>query len=236
MFLLPDAVNILFGMHLLDEATAMSLHPLTTVVYNLEQLGGSWTPPWYLGLAQRYQVWDFSTINLQVWHSVPRCCKPQRVEVAYVPELTRFQSHAEQPVDVFFYGSLNDRRTGILQRLIAGGIQPVCGTGLYGVGRDAVIASSKLILNLHAHPQEIFEAVRVSYLLANSKAVVSENSPDIGYFADAVALADPDTIAEVCRELLANDEKRRVLEQRGFQVFSQHSLLDSLAVAIAAYV
>ncbi|MGI4854927.1 MAG: hypothetical protein ACRYF4_12890 [Janthinobacterium lividum] len=76
----------------------------------------------------------------------------------------------------------------------------------------------------------------MSYLLANSKAVVSENSPDIGYFADAVALANPDTIVEVCRDLLVKDEKRRALEQRGFEVFRQHSLLDSLALAIAAYV
>lgn len=245
---LPHAVNIILGMHLLDEATAMSLNPLTTVVYSLEQLGdpahmalhgytnGSWTPPWYLQLAQRYQIWDYSPINLRLWRSVQRAWEPQIVEVGYVPELTRFQSHREQPIDVFFYGWLNDRRQDILARLKNAGLEVVCGAGVYGAERDAVLASTKLVLNLHAYPLEIFEVVRVSYLLANSKAVVSETSPDIGSLREAVALADADTIVDVCRDLLADDEKRHALERRGFEVFSRHSLLPSLQVAISPFI
>lgn len=233
--LLPDAVNIILGIHLLDEQTAMSLDPLTTIVYSLEQIGGSWTPPWYMALAQRYAIWDYSPINLRLWQGVRRAWEPQLVEVGYVPELTRFQSHREQPVDVLFYGWLNDRRQGVLAALKNAGIEVVCGYALYGQERDAVLANTKLVLNLHAYPQEIFEVVRVSYLLANRKAVVSENSPDIGYLRDAVALADADTMVDVCRTLLANANQRHALEQRGFTVFSQHSLLPSLQAAIAPF-
>lgn len=233
---LPDAVNIILGIHLLDEATAMSLDPLTTIVYSLEQLGGSWTPPWYMTLAQRYAIWDYSPINLRLWQSVRRCCEPQLVEVGYVPELTRGFHSAAQEIDVFFYGWLNPRRLQILEKLQASGMALRVGYELYGRERDVVIANSKLVLNLHAYPLEIFEQVRVSYLLANSKAVVSESSPDIGYLADAVALATPDNVVEVCRDLLQNDTKRRALEQRGFEVFSKVSLLDTLGTAIALYV
>ncbi len=233
--MLPDAINIVLGIHLLREPVAMGLDPLTTIIYNLEQLGGSWTPPWYMNLAQRYQVWDYSPLNLRLWQGVRRCCEPQLVEVGYVPELTRGFHATVQEIDVFFYGSLNERRLQLLETIGKAGMVLRCGFELYGQQRDTVIANSKLVLNLHAHATELFEVVRVSYLLANAKAVVSENSPDIGYLAEAVALATPDNIVDVCLDLLRNDAKRHALEQRGFQVFSQHSLLPGLQAAIAAF-
>ena len=36
------------------------------------------------------------------------------------------------------------------------------------------IARSKIVLNLHQYDAQVFEIVRVSYLLANRRAVVSE--------------------------------------------------------------
>ena len=42
--------------------------------------------------------------------------------------------------------------------------------GLYGPPRDALIARSKIILNMHLYDAKVFEIVRVSYLLANLHA------------------------------------------------------------------
>ncbi len=308
---LPDAVNIVLGIHLAGEATAMSLPPQTTVVYNLEQLGAAWLPPWYIALGRRYQVWDYSPVNLRMWqeaaglfgshvsprHGAPKSVlshvsamnaapaipegaprlasetwvsgrlgsaetpshisprpfdglrasygaptvlqapwKVRLVEVGYVPELTRIVRRAMQTVDVFFYGSMNDRRRDLLMRLKDAGMEVRYGFGLYRADRDAKIADAKIVLNLHARDDAPFEVVRVSYLLANRKAVVSEASADIGSLADAVALATPENIVDVCRDLLVDDAKRHALEQRGFEVFSRHSMLPGLQAAIAAYV
>ena len=48
----------------------------------------------------------------------------------------------------------------------------------YGGKRDALIARAKVVLNIHYYAAQVFEIVRVSYLLANSKAVVTEIGPD----------------------------------------------------------
>ena len=227
----PGAVNIIFGAHLLDEDLAMGLDP-STVIYNLEQLGVWWLPPWYARLAERYQVWDYSTVNLALWQAMPCVHTPLLVEVAYMPQLRRIPVAPVQDIDILFYGFINERRLQTLRQIEAAGLGLRCIHGLYGTERDGVIARSKLVLNLHAHAMGLFEIVRVSYLLANSKAVVSQHSPDIGYLAQAVALADPIHMAQTCRELLEDKPRRHHLEQRGFQLFSANSLLTSLSAAI----
>jgi hypothetical protein len=93
-------------------------------------------------------------------------------------------------------------------------------SGVYGRERDELIARAKVVLNLHRLETNLFKIVRVSYLLTNSKAVVSEPSPDLGGFCDAVAVFSADTIIEGCLELVRNDEKRRQLERRGFEYFA----------------
>ena len=46
--------------------------------------------------------------------------------------------------------------------------------GVYGRERDKLIARSKIVLNMHHYSSQIFEIVRVFYLLTNRKAVVAE--------------------------------------------------------------
>ncbi len=77
------------------------------------------------------------------------------------------------------------------------------------------------MLNVHYYETNLFEAVRVSYLLANSKAVVSEASPDVGYFEKAVAIFPYNELAEGCFSLLGDGMKRKDLEARAFAHFSQ---------------
>ena len=57
-------------------------------------------------------------------------------------------------------------------------------SGVRGAERDALIARARLVLNLHFYPTAIFELVRVSYLLANGKAVVAECGPETEIDAD----------------------------------------------------
>jgi hypothetical protein len=174
--------NIIFGAHLLSEQEARSL-PASTIVYNLEQLGGASLPSWYMVLASQLLIWDYSPLNLARWKLVPCLEPPVLAEIGFVPELRRIPSAPVQDIDVLFYGSLNERRTGILRALDAAGVRVHCAFGLYGSKRDELIGRAKIVLNLHAYATEVFEIVRVSYLLANAKAVVAETSPDLGSLA-----------------------------------------------------
>ena len=63
----------------------------------------------------------------------------------------------------------------------------------------------------------------MSYLLANRKAVVSECNQDTDIEDDmrgAVALAPYEKMVDACIELLANEQKRKELAERGFRVMS----------------
>ncbi len=226
-----NATTILFGAHLLTRPLAMAL-PSSVVVYNLEQLGGSRIPDWYMDLAARVQIWDYTPLNLAMWRQVPCLIPPRLVEVGYVPELSRIVSALEQDIDVLFYGAVTARRKRVLDALTAQGVRVHVGFGVYGRERDTLIARSKLVLNLHAEGSRMFEIVRVSYLLANGKAVVTEASEeDLGALADAVAECSYDSAVAVCRHLLEKEAERRTLEVRALRLFSMRSQRDILVAA-----
>lgn len=228
-----QATNLVLGAHLLNEAEMASL-PEGTIIYNLEQLGSEHLPEAYLGLAERLQIWDYSPVNLARWKERRCRFEPRLVEIGYVPELRRIASAPEQDIDVLFYGSINEHRRKILLDLERAGAKVHCVFGVYGRERDELIARSKIVLNAHYYATNLFEIVRMSYLLANSKAVVSEVSPDMGGYAEAVAAFPADRLVEGCLALLRDDEARRELERRGFEYFSQRPAVEILAEALPA--
>jgi len=218
----PAATNILLGAHLLKEQEVSGL-PESTIAYNLEPLGSAALPSWYLGLASRLQIWDYTPVNLERWRQVACVSPPVLVEIGFAPELRRIPSAAVQDIDVLFYGSVTERRLHILKELEASGVKTHCVFGMYGRERDLLIGRSKVVLNLHAGAEEILEIVRVSYLLANGKAVVAEASPDIGELAGAMVVCPYDGLVEGCLGLLKDDVGRQAIEARGFRTFSARS-------------
>jgi hypothetical protein len=228
----PGATNILLGAHLLSPQQAM-LVPSGSVIYNLEQLNGADLPAIYYELASHQQVWDYSLENLEKWNTMACAFPPVHVPLGYVPELTRIPAAHMQDIDVLFYGSLNERRNLILNALRDAGAKVRAQFGVYGKERDELIGRSKIILNIHFYNTMVFEIVRVSYLLANSKAVVSESSPVMEEgLADSVRSLPYDSLVEGCLSLLGNEEERRRLEAHGLEWFSKRNESDILANAL----
>ncbi len=227
----PRATNIVLGAHLLPEAEALGL-PANAVVYNLEQLGGAELPAWYPALASRVRVWDYSELNLPYWARVRQIAPIEVVPIGFAPILERIRPTAEQDIDVLFYGSVNERRKHILLALEAAGVRVRHAFGVYGAERDALIARSKVVLNVHFYESKVFELVRVSYLLANAKAVVTEPSPDLGRLAGGVAVFLYEQLVEGCLRFLANEEARRVLELRAQMLFREKDQAELLRPAL----
>jgi Macrocin-O-methyltransferase (TylF) len=218
----PLATNILLGAHMLSEHDMKAI-PAGTIIFNLEQLGSADLPELYFSLAERCQIWDYSMSNINIWLNKKYIYAPAFVELGFVPELRKIVSSPEMDIDVLFYGSVNERRLKVLRQLQDAGVRVHSAFGVYGKERDTLIARAKIVLNMHYYETQIFEAVRVSYLLANSKALVSETSCDIGHFKDAVAVFPYEQLAQGCIEILRDDTKRKELETRGFRHFSQRS-------------
>jgi SAM-dependent methyltransferase len=228
------ATNLLLGAHLLSPEDARMVPP-GSIVYNLEQLGGPSLPKQFYELALRQQVWDYSQQNIKKWKAMNCTGSPVHVPLGYVPELSRIKASPTCDIDVLFYGSLNERRARIIKALKDAGAKVHATFGVYGKQRDEFIARSKLVLNVHFYEAKILEIVRVSYLLANSKAVVTELCSDTEIengLADSVLGVPYDSLVESCLSLLQSEEERRKLEARGFQWFSQRKESEILSNAL----
>jgi hypothetical protein len=212
--------------------------PKNPIFYNLEQLGDdlpSMTLPGFFDLFRRYPTWDYSQANIERLAALglPR---PTYVPIGYVPELTRI-APAPEDIDVLFYGAPYERRYAVLRDLHDRGLRVKWLSGVYGASRDDWIARSKIVLNIHYWDARIFEITRVSYLLANRRAVVSERGADATLERDVesgVAFADYDGLVDRCVQLLGDEHARRDLAERGYRVFSARSQADILHHALAA--
>ena len=219
---LDDRRTIVLGSNLLVQYALKP--PKNPIFYNLEQLGDDlpWmTMPEFVDLFRRYPHWDYSQANVEYLaaRGLPR---PAYVPIGYVPELTRIAPVPED-IDVLFYGALNGRRYAVLRELHERGLRVKWLPGTYGASRDAWIARSKIVLNLHYFEAKIFAIVRVSYLLANKRAVVSEHSANPSLerdLASGIAFADYDELVDRCVELVGDERARRELAERGYQAFA----------------
>ena len=236
--LMAGGYNILFCAHLLGQGSAVGL-PANCIVYNTEQIesGSSFDSPGYRGLLEKHPVWDYSVRNVGQLARRLGHGRVYHVPVGYVPELTRIERCEVADIDVLFYGSLNERRQQVISALEAVGARVHCAFGVYGAERDRLIARSRLVLNMHYFPTNIFEMIRVSYLLANRVAVVSERSPETEVapeLRDVVAFAPYERLVETCLSLLGDDARRRALAESAFETFKRLTYRKELVAAMTA--
>jgi hypothetical protein len=87
---------------------------------------------------------------------------------------------------------------------------------------------------MHYYETKIFEIVRVSYLLANQRCVVSEKSVDVpAGLEDAAVQADYEDLAARCEDLVRNIRLREIRARQGFEAFRKISEREILESAIA---
>jgi len=111
----------------------------------------------------------------------------------------------------------------VLAALSARGVHVEWRFGVYGAERDRLFARSRIVLNVHFYEAKIFEAVRVSYLLANRRFVISERGDGDADFAGGVALTSYDGLVDTCIAYLARPEQRAEIAAAGFALMRERS-------------
>jgi hypothetical protein len=171
------SVYIMFGMN--DYAGTV---PLNYIVYQLEQTTCHEESKWF---TERYinflkgaiEVWEYSLVNLQFLRG-KGIEKIRYVPLQFMEVDTRVDTKVNKTIDFLFFGSLNERRRLILNRLQEAGLKVVVKENLWKDEREQLITQSKYIINLHYYQNSILETARLSHLLGKGCLVVSERSQD----------------------------------------------------------
>ncbi|OLZ11739.1 hypothetical protein [Sulfobacillus thermosulfidooxidans] len=229
--------TVILGANLLSAEVIHNL-PYTAILYNLEQIteNSPWITPKWMDSLRNKVIWDYSPRNIEFWKS--RGFMAQYVPVGYVPTLTRINRIGPKDIDVVFYGSLNQRRIKILEALKKYNLNVVALSGVYGQSRDAVIARSKLAINIHFYVPNIFEVVRASYLIANRVPLLSERNADTYVLPEWEPLADwavYDQLIQKCFELLTHSELQDTADSR-LEIFRNYPFIEYLEMAIRSTV
>lgn len=230
-----SATNIVFGAQML-EMDVISRLPPSTIVYNFEQIrGATLLKPGLAYAAANFKIWDYSEGNLDVWKKLNADCRV--VPVGYAEPLTRIPKAPVQDIDVLMYGAPGPDRLDAFHHLCHSGLKTVFVCGLYGKARDELIARSKLIVNINLYTaKKIFEVVRVSYLMANRKAVVADIDPDTVIEEDiraGICVASPSMLVQECHNIVNSESHRKAIEEAGFEAIRKRDIRPILETALA---
>jgi hypothetical protein len=173
-----DAINFVFGAHLGFEPSQLQSH--ACVFVNLEQLGEGGAPvsPEYLQLLSNSMVVDYHAGNCSAYSA-----RPSEVPVLpllFAPYLKPAVSTPleDRPIDLLFFGSINERRRSWLERIEALGLSVAVFDGpLYGPERDQFIMQAKAVINMHFYASSRFEQARVAHCMSLGTPVISERAP-----------------------------------------------------------
>lgn len=226
----PGYKSIVLGGHVLDPGF-INVFPKDTIILNTEPLtteeyGRRLWNQRIKRLATHFEVWEYSPANIPILEEAGAInVKP--LSLGYHKSLNRIPKLAERDIDVLFYGSNTIRRNRIFKNT------PDTWKNVFmvfGDERDNLIARSKIVLNIKAQEAQSFESVRVSYLLANGVAVVSEPNPDsIDIYKGGYKESLYEDIIDTCKHLLDNPDELKALEKKALSTIKKTPQKDLLA-------
>ena len=232
----PGDQAIVLGPNLLPQLDPALYRDRKLTLYNLEQIyvGSDWLTPEYLSVLREFPVWDYSDQNIAELGKLG-ITDVTKCGIGYAPELSCIKRQADEDIDVLFIGTASDRRVAVVDALFEKGISVTVASDCYGRERDELIARAKVILNVHKYDARVFEIVRVSYMLANRKCVVSEVGFDRALeapFADGVVFTAYERLVESCGALVRDADWRDRVASRGFEIFRSMPQAAMLASAL----
>jgi hypothetical protein len=170
-----DAVNVVLGAHLGFAPRLRERH--ACVFLNLEQIGsgGAALPPGYVELLKTSPTADCDPENVSGYASDPGLVPV--LPFLHAPYLCAQEPAPlwDRPIDLLFFGSLNERRARLIERVRACGRNVhVLAAPLYGPERDHLVRQARAVLNCHFYEAARFESIRAHVCLSLGTPLVSE--------------------------------------------------------------
>lgn len=221
----PSMLNIVIGSAHTPNYYLQQPLPPNTIIVNLEQFydGSRWDNTEYLELLSKYQVWDYNLVNIR-WLAL-KGIKAKLFRRLHSPKLETISVLPEElkDIDVLFYGAITEERKAMreaLQRRLPDK-KIFFLTNIWGEQRDQLIARSKITLNIHGYPSNIFETSRVGHLLSNKAFVISETSVDDCDYPELdkglIRVERGEMVEEVTKYLDLPEDRKRIA-QTGYEM------------------
>ena len=172
-----DSINIIFGAHLGFDSSLKQRY--TCLLFNLEQLveGGDHASQAYINLLRTSAVIDYNESNLISYGGKPGEIPVVSFQWAPYLATTPALPLQERPIDLLFFGSINERRKAIFSQIEASGWSvSLFDRALYGEERDAFIRQSKAVFNCHYYEGSRFEQARAFHTMSLGTPMISERT------------------------------------------------------------
>lgn len=230
-----NAVNFIFGAHLGFNPDLRARY--TCMFVNLEQLGsgGAEVSAAYLELLGSSAVIDYDAANVGSYtihtDDVPL------ISFAHAPYLSpNVLPIEERPIDILFFGSLNERRAKIIAEVEAGGLNVTrLSSPLYGPERDDLIRQAKAVFNCHFYESARFEQARAFQCLSLGTPVISERTPATqppAQFEDSVFWVPGSGLTQFFKTQFNGQEFANAAREK-LVAFQQHDVIEQYADALA---
>jgi len=183
---------------LTDRVVCFNAHhfpaPDGAIIYNLENVPGQIPDP--RALWGDREIWDFDKTSAERYGAT-------YVPIGYHPSMERFSRSEKLDIDIVFAGSINDRRSKILNALADRGLNVVVVPHLsYGAERDALLSRAKLALNMQFYPDGVWPRLRAAHLVANRVPMLSEWHRDCWPLVPSCSYTD---LVDVAMAMLRGD-------------------------------
>ena len=234
-----NCTNIIVGYYLQLKPVANGFRhhpapPKGSIIYQLEPYSPETVSKEHIPIEamKSYTVWDYSRYNVA-------SLKEHGINAVYVaagsyPGMTHVIP-AQQDIDVLFYGGLHGRRKVIFEELKQRGLKVCTAYSVWQEERAKLIARAKVVINIHGEDNyHSFESMRVAYLLASRKAVVTEvnSGDDTDGFENSALCVPYRSLTDACVYLVNNADRRHELEVAGYAYMQTRQMKDILKVAL----
>jgi hypothetical protein len=219
-----------------EDPERLERFPKGTIIFQTEQVSAIADPSYFIqnwAQFRDFKVWDYARSNVEALGKLG--IGATLCPLGYHPSMEKIERAAED-IDVLFYGSNVGPRRALLDKLEDSGLRVYRLFGAFDKERDAIIARSKVVINLRAYVDGVFEIFRCSHLFANRRCVVNEagnRDPELEALAKRCASTVPrDQLIDECRRLVADAGAREAVAERGYEEFKKINMVESVRRAL----
>ena len=150
------------------------------------------------------EIWEW---QINIMDKYPEDLKPivKFMPVRYISEYEQYAITPKDPVYLFaFSGNLGEHRIDVIEQYTSGymPIKIISGVRYFDMTNE--FENCACVLNIHYHPDNYQEQLRICEFLSLNIPVVSEASA-INYFGDLVPEITPDEITDLYTKLQNNE-------------------------------